>query len=188
MPCPPFPGRAGWWMQSKPWRWDPAHSEGPGTRAAAGGMATKVSPSPGLEKASGKQRSTGWGQPPASIPIGRVHVLPLNTDVLCLATQPCSKLYTPIDCSLPGSSAHGDFPGKNTGGSCHAFLQRIFPIQESNQSLLHCSTFFTSWATRKAHSLQILLLITTANICQFTLARYSAKYNWFNSQNNPMIL
>ena len=28
-----------------------------------------------------------------------------------------------MDSSPPGSPVHGDFPGKNTGGSCHALLQ-----------------------------------------------------------------
>ena len=35
-----------------------------------------------------------------------------------------------------GSSVHWDFPGKNTGVGCHALLQGIFPIQESNGGLL----------------------------------------------------
>ena len=43
-----------------------------------------------------------------------------------------------MDCNLPGSSVHGDSPGKNTGVGCHFLLQGIFPTQESNQSLLHC--------------------------------------------------
>ena len=43
-----------------------------------------------------------------------------------------------MDCSLPGSSAHEDSSGKNTGVGCHALLQGIFPTQESNQGLLHC--------------------------------------------------
>ena len=30
-----------------------------------------------------------------------------------------------------------DFPGKNTGVSCHALLQGIFPVQGSNPHLLH---------------------------------------------------
>ena len=30
-----------------------------------------------------------------------------------------------------------DFPGKNTGVGCHAFLQGMFPTQESNPCLLH---------------------------------------------------
>ena len=30
---------------------------------------------------------------------------------------------TPMDCSLPGSCAHGIFPGKNSGVGCHFLLQ-----------------------------------------------------------------
>ena len=41
-------------------------------------------------------------------------------------------------CSLPGSSVHGDSPGKNTGVGCHALLQGIFPAQGSNPGLPHC--------------------------------------------------
>ena len=33
-------------------------------------------------------------------------------------------------------------PGKNTGVSCHAFLQGIFQTQGSNQGLLHCRQIF----------------------------------------------
>jgi len=29
-------------------------------------------------------------------------------------------------------------PGKNTGMGSHSFLQRVFPTQGSNPSLLHC--------------------------------------------------
>ena len=54
--------------------------------------------------------------------------------VLCLAAQYCPTL---IDYSPPGSSVHGDFPGKNTGLGCHALLQGIFPIQGSNPGLPH---------------------------------------------------
>ena len=43
-----------------------------------------------------------------------------------------------MDCNLPGSSVHGDSPGKNTGIGCHALLQGIFPTQKSNQGPLHC--------------------------------------------------
>ena len=41
-----------------------------------------------------------------------------------------------MDCSLPGSSVHGDFPGKNTGGGCLSLLQGIFLTQGSNLVLL----------------------------------------------------
>ena len=43
-----------------------------------------------------------------------------------------------MDCSSPGSSIHGDSPGKNTGVGNLSLLQGNFPIQELNQGLLHC--------------------------------------------------
>ena len=42
-----------------------------------------------------------------------------------------------MNCSLPGSSVHGIFLGKNTGVACHFFLQGIFLTQGSNLGLLH---------------------------------------------------
>ena len=51
-------------------------------------------------------------------------------------TQSCPTLGNPMDSSLPGSSVHGDSPGQNTRMGCHAFLQWIFPAQESNPGLL----------------------------------------------------
>ena len=42
-----------------------------------------------------------------------------------------------MDCSLPGSSVHGDSPGKNTGVGCLSLslLQGIFPTQGLNLGL-----------------------------------------------------
>ena len=50
--------------------------------------------------------------------------------------QQCPTLCNPMDYSLPGSSVHGDSPGKNTGVDWHALLQGIFPTQGLNQCLL----------------------------------------------------
>ena len=58
----------------------------------------------------------------------------------------CLTLCDLMDCSLPGSSIHGNSPGKNTGVGCHALLQGIFPTQGSNPDLLYCG-FFTIWTT-----------------------------------------
>jgi len=58
--------------------------------------------------------------------------------VLCLVAQSCLTLCDPVDCSLSGSSVHGDSPGKNTGVGCHALLQGIFPTQGLNPGLSHC--------------------------------------------------
>ena len=43
--------------------------------------------------------------------------------VLYLVGQSCPTLCDPMECSPPGSSVHGDSPGKNTGVGCHAILQ-----------------------------------------------------------------
>ena len=53
-------------------------------------------------------------------------------------TQSSLTLCDPMDCSPPGSSVHGDSPGKSTGVGCHVFLQGIFPTQGSNPGLPHC--------------------------------------------------
>ena len=58
--------------------------------------------------------------------------------MLCLVTQSRLTLWDPVDCSPPDSSVYGGFPGQNTGVGCHALLQRIFPTQRLNLSLLHC--------------------------------------------------
>ena len=42
-----------------------------------------------------------------------------------------------MDCSPPGSSVHGDSPGKNTRVGCHALLHGIFLTQGLNLGLLH---------------------------------------------------
>ena len=55
-----------------------------------------------------------------------------------LVTQSCPALCDPMDCSLPGSSVHGDSPDKNTGLGCHGLLQGILPTHGSNPGLLHC--------------------------------------------------
>ena len=58
--------------------------------------------------------------------------------VCAKSLQSGPTLCDPMDCSPPGSSVHGDSPGKNTGMCCHALLHGIFPTQESNSGLQHC--------------------------------------------------
>ena len=57
---------------------------------------------------------------------------------LCLVAQSCPTLCDHMDCRLPGSSVHRDFPGQNTGVGCHALLQGIFPTQGLNPGLPYC--------------------------------------------------
>ena len=51
-------------------------------------------------------------------------------------TQSCLTLLDPMDCSLPGSSAHVIFQ-ESTGVGCHALLQGTFLTQGWNPHLLH---------------------------------------------------
>ena len=55
---------------------------------------------------------------------------------LCSVAQSCPTLRDSVDCSLTGSSVHGDSPGKNPGVGCHFLPQGIFPTQGSNPCLL----------------------------------------------------
>ena len=66
----------------------------------------------------------------------------LEPCTVCLVAQSCPPLCNPMSCSSPGSSVHGDSQSKNTGVSCHALLQGIFPTQGSNTVLPHCRWIF----------------------------------------------
>ena len=61
-----------------------------------------------------------------------------------LVTESCLTLCKSMNCSLPGSSVHDNFPGKNTGVGCHFPLQGIFPTHGSSPHL-----FFTTEPPRK---------------------------------------
>ena len=50
--------------------------------------------------------------------------------------QVVSDSCNSVHCNPLGSSVHGIFPGKNTGGGCRFLLQGIFPTQGSNLCLL----------------------------------------------------
>ena len=55
-----------------------------------------------------------------------------------LSRSVVSTSFQPHGLQPPGSSVHGDSPGKNTRLGCHALLQGIFPTQGSNPGLPHC--------------------------------------------------
>ena len=82
---------------------------------------------------------------------------PADWSVLCLVAQSCPAPSDPMDCSPPGSSVHGDSPGKNTGVGCHALLQGIFPSQGSKPGLQHCRQVLTIWAPGQVGRLAYLL-------------------------------
>ena len=73
--------------------------------------------------------------------VGNIQPQPVGSCLIGLVRecvlQSCLTLCDPMDCSPPGSSVHGDSPGKNTGVGRHALLQRLFPTQGLNPRLLH---------------------------------------------------
>ena len=77
---------------------------------------------------------------PGYEPLSFLHFVSILASKCCTMVS-CSVLsdsLQPHDCSLPGSSDHGDSPSKNTGVGCHALLQGIIPTQGSNPGLFHC--------------------------------------------------
>ena len=79
---------------------------------------------------------------------GRIAPIPItaatgtaNVERKLLTSAHGLALRDPRDCSPPGSSVLGTFPGKNTGVGCLFLLQGSFPTQGSNLGLLrllHC--------------------------------------------------
>ena len=57
----------------------------------------------------------------------------------CLVANSCPTLCDPMDCSLPGSSVHGDSLGKNTGVGCH-FLLQCMKVKSESEVAQSCPT------------------------------------------------
>ena len=60
--------------------------------------------------------------------INEIYVI--NVCVRAQLLQSCLTLCDPMDFSPPGSSVHGDSPGKNTGVGCHVLLQGILLLSK----------------------------------------------------------
>ena len=56
----------------------------------------------------------------------------------CVCAQSYPTLFDPMNYSPPGSSAHGDSPGKNTGVGWGSLFQGIFPTQGLSPGLPCC--------------------------------------------------
>ena len=103
-------------------------------------------PSRGSEVPHGT--ATGLSLPPPSYllcphhphwpPVSFLSTL-MNLLLLCCGSvaKSCLTLCDLMDCSLPGSSVHGVFPGKDTRVGCHSLLQGIFPTPGSKLHLLY---------------------------------------------------
>ena len=74
-------------------------------------------------------------------------MIPINKKLAscCLVAQLCPTLYDPTDCSPPGSSVHGDSPGKKTGVGYHTLSSRG-SSQPRDRTQVSCTAgeFFTA--------------------------------------------
>ena len=99
--------------------------------------------------------------------------------VLCLVAQSCPALCNPLECGPPGSSVHGDSPGKNTGVGCHAPSRGYSQSRDQIQISCIAGKFFTIWATREAHSFICgVLKKYLTNIEQFDGCQREEVYEW----------
>ena len=62
----------------------------------------------------------------------------ISSHVLCCAKLLSHVWLSATPCTVARLLCPWDSPGENTGVSCHALLQGIFPWQGSNPHLLHC--------------------------------------------------
>ena len=93
--------------------------------------------------------------------------------MMCLVAQLCPTLCDPMDCSPPGSSVHGNSPGKDTGVGSHSLLQEIFSTQGSKPGLPLCQ-----WILYHLGSQGSPILMSEFQISRFSVTmRSSQEYN-----------
>ena len=86
---------------------------------------------------------------------------------VCLVAQSYATLCESMDYSLPGSSVHGDSPGKDTGMGCHALFPRGSSQSRDQTQISHITgRFFTIWAMKKAHYCKQFLSLNLGGVIQ----------------------
>ena len=91
----------------------------------------------GLRYLASSSRTAGWTPKEDLLPSAKMGEQKTKPRSAVLSHSVVSDSLQPLD-NLPGSSVHGDSPGKNTGAGCHTLLQGIFPTQGSKPGLPHC--------------------------------------------------
>ena len=91
----------------------------------------------------------------------------------CLVTKSYLMLCDPMDCSLPGSSVHGISQARVL--EC-LLLQRIFPTQGLNPSLLHGRWILYHWVTRKV--LHVIMRVSKSIECTPEVNPYVNRGLW----------
>ena len=95
---------------------------------------------------------------------------PCNWHSTCVCTkslQSCPTLCDPMDDRPPGSSVHGDSPGKNTGVGCHALLQGADTVVALKRKTFR--GWLENWIYLPAQYVNLL------EVCIFNFSRKSSK-------------
>ena len=94
----------------------------------------------------------------------------------CALPQPYPALCDSMDCSPPGTSVHGDFPGKNSGVGCHFLLQGS--SQPRDWTWISCISgrFFTAEPPYQIRKLRL----TELNLPKVTEHRVTGNRNAFH--------
>ncbi|KAB0372048.1 hypothetical protein FD755_015840 [Muntiacus reevesi] len=120
--------------------WTGCHLTLPGPSKEIPWDSMTTSAAEGAPPSPGGPHKPGEGPIPKKELPGGAHTsdeaLSLLSEAWCLFSacvpfgfSPVEVSVTPGNVALPGSSAHGDSPGENTGAGCQALLQGIFPTQ-----------------------------------------------------------
>ena len=86
-------------------------------------------------------------------------------------------LCNPMDCSLPGFSDHGDFPGKDTGVGSHSFSQQKDQIlyylshqSTKNKNAMYLGAVFAGWERawwKKEDPFDLLIYVLLMSVHMF---------------------
>ena len=109
---------------------------------------------------------------------GQQNILVIPQGCAALSSQSCPTLCDLMDCSPPGSSVHGDSPGKITGVGCHALLQETFPTQGSNPGLLQGRQILYHLSHQQSH-----VTSQIENVENMTRQTYFYRWKWLELSN-----
>ena len=82
--------------------------------------------------------------------------------------QSCPTPSDPMDCSLPGSSVHGDVPGKNTGVGCYCLPCKV--CEEHKKETQNPSVWFPLFVTNELSACLLLCLSAACVKWELTLS------------------
>ena len=82
----------------------------------------------------------------------------------CLVAQLCPTLCDPMECSPPGSSVHGDSPGKNTGVAPMPSSRGSSHLRDGSQ--VYCTALVPG--VQDLYTCKMIIIVSPINSCHLT--------------------